>query len=89
MASATWSYNKGLGNFYRVKAVADDGHIHECSSPENRCDLTDLHCGEYYTVTVQAEDRDCTSKPSDSVRIKTGMCRLSLCNTEIQVFIRT
>ncbi|TMS20668.1 Fibronectin type III domain-containing protein 7 [Larimichthys crocea] len=74
VASATWSYNKGLGNFYRVKAVADDGHIHECSSPENRCDLTDLHCGEYYTVTVQAEDRDCTSKPSDSVRIKTVPC---------------
>ncbi|TKS74220.1 Fibronectin type III domain-containing protein 7 [Collichthys lucidus] len=74
VASAMWDYNKGLGNFYRVKAVGDDGHMHECSSHENHCDLTDLHCGEYYTVTVQAEDRDCTSKPSDSVRIKTVPC---------------
>lgn len=67
-----WNYSQG-GQLYRVRAEAPDGHMHECSSSENQCDLVDLHCGEYYTATVVAEVSDCVSDPSDSVQIKTGI----------------
>lgn len=68
----SWNSSR-LGQVYRVKAVAADGHMHECSSFEDQCDLTGLHCGQYYTATVVAENQDCKSKPSDSVTFKTGM----------------
>lgn len=80
VASMSWNYNRGLGQLYRVTAVSADGHKDECISNKNRCDLTGLRCGQYYTATVMAEHRDCKSKPSDSVTIKTGMCRRSLLN---------
>ncbi|XP_059196342.1 uncharacterized protein LOC131977156 [Centropristis striata] len=73
VASMTWNHSRG-GQYYRVRAVAADDHMHECSSHENKCDLTDLHCGEYYTATVMAEDSDCQSNQSDSVTIKTVPC---------------
>lgn len=81
VASMSWDYSRGAGQLYRVKAVGTDGHVDECSSPENKCDLTGLHCGQHYTATVLGEDRDCRSKPSDSVTIRTGMYRLLLLNS--------
>lgn len=77
VASMSWNYSKG-GQLYHVRAVSTDGHVDECTSHENHCDLTGLRCGQYYTASVMAEDRDCRSKPSDSVQIKTGMHRFSL-----------
>lgn len=71
VASMSWSYSRG-GQLYVVRAVGTNGHVSECSSPYNRCDLTDLLCGEQYTATVTGEDIRCKSKPSDSVKIKTG-----------------
>lgn len=73
----SWDRSKG-GQLYRVRAVATDGHVRECVSPESQCDLTGLHCGQYYTATVTAEDMDCESKPSDSVMIKTGVSEILL-----------
>lgn len=87
IASMLWNYSRGLGQLYRVTAVSTDGHEDECISNNNRCDLMGLRCGQYYTATVTAEHRDCKSKPSDSLTIKTGMCRSSLQNTVSPVFI--
>ncbi|KAI3368520.1 hypothetical protein L3Q82_025527 [Scortum barcoo] len=74
VASMWWNHSRGAGHLYRVRAVGTDGHVDECSTPDNQCDLTSLRCGRYYDATVTAEDRDCTSKSSDSVRIKTVPC---------------
>ncbi|XP_045905931.1 receptor-type tyrosine-protein phosphatase beta [Micropterus dolomieu] len=74
VASMSWSYSKGPGHIYQVRAVGTDGHVDECNSHENQCDLTGLRCGQYYTATVMAQNSDCTSKPSNSVRIKTVPC---------------
>ncbi|KAL7397583.1 hypothetical protein ABVT39_024505 [Epinephelus coioides] len=73
VASMTWNQSRG-GQLYRVRAVGTDGHVDECSSHENQCDLTGLHCGQHYTATVMAEDQDCQSKLSDSVTIRTAPC---------------
>ncbi|XP_044055462.1 uncharacterized protein LOC122877670 [Siniperca chuatsi] len=74
VASMSWNYSRGVGQLYRVRAVGTDGHVDECSSHENHCDLTGLHCGQHYIATVMAEDRDCKSKPSERVTIKTVPC---------------
>ncbi|KAK9519631.1 hypothetical protein VZT92_022346 [Zoarces viviparus] len=73
VASMSWNRSRG-GQFYRVRAVGTDGHVDECSSNTNQCDLTGLRCGQYYTATVMAEDQDCQSKWSDSDTIKTVPC---------------
>lgn len=75
MASISWNFGEGLGQLFRVTAVTNDGHKDECVTSEIGCDLTSLRCGQHYTATVLAEHSDCKSKPSDSVTIKTGMCR--------------
>lgn len=72
VAYMSWSYIKG-GQLFSVKAVGTDGHVDECRVPDNECELTNLHCGQYYTATVSAEDMTCMSKPSENVTIKTGM----------------
>lgn len=79
VASMSWNNSQGLGQLYRVTAVSTDGHEDECMSSVNRCDLTGLQCGKYYTATVKAEYKDCESKPSDSVTIKTGMFTPKCC----------
>lgn len=76
VASMTWNHSRGLGQLYNVTAVSSDGHRDECVSSETRCDLTGMRCGLYYTATVTAEHRDCRSRASDSVTIKTGMSRV-------------
>ncbi|KAM3619311.1 uncharacterized protein V6R79_006036 [Siganus canaliculatus] len=74
VASMSWNYSRGVGQFYRVRAESADGHVDECSSNENQCDLTGLQCGQRYAATVVAEDSDCSSGPSDSVTITTAPC---------------
>lgn len=74
VASTSWSYGQALGQLFRVTAVSTDGHKDECVSTETGCDLTGLLCGQYYTATALAEHSDCSSKPSNSITIKTGMC---------------
>lgn len=71
----SWEQSRG-GQYYTVRAVGTDGHEHECSSNANQCDVTGLHCGQYYTASVTAANTACQSKGSDSVTVKTGMQRL-------------
>lgn len=73
LASIKWDHSQG-GQLYQVTAVSQDNYMDKCSGHENMCDLTSLQCGQTYTVTVTAEDMDCSSKPSESVSIKTAPC---------------
>ncbi|XP_040040842.2 uncharacterized protein fndc7b [Gasterosteus aculeatus] len=73
VASMYWEQSRG-GQYYTVRAVGTDGHEHECSSNANQCDVTGLHCGQYYTASVTAANTACQSKGSDSVTVKTGPC---------------
>uniref|UniRef100_A0AAV2KZF0 Fibronectin type-III domain-containing protein n=1 Tax=Knipowitschia caucasica TaxID=637954 RepID=A0AAV2KZF0_KNICA len=73
VASLSWNHSLG-GQLYRVSALSQDNYTDQCSSHENRCDLSQLQCGQTYTVNVAAEDMDCSSRPSQSVSIKTIPC---------------
>lgn len=72
----SWSHVTGA-EMSIATATADDGHTHTCSSNYScSCNLTDLHCGETYAVTVVTVDRGCWSKPSSAVELRTGERKL-------------
>lgn len=68
----SWSQVAGAETFVAV-ATANDGHNHTCrSNSSNSCNLTDLHCGKNYTITVVTVDGGCWSEPRAAVVLKTG-----------------
>ncbi|KAL1022755.1 hypothetical protein UPYG_G00031900 [Umbra pygmaea] len=80
VATLTWAGSLG-GQFYSVKAIGTDGHAAKCTSYENSCDLTSLHCGQLYNATVVAQDIDCSSPNSSPVEIKTVPCTPPMVST--------
>ncbi|XP_047231360.1 uncharacterized protein LOC124874162 [Girardinichthys multiradiatus] len=73
LGSVSWTmYTKAES--YLAIAVAEDGHIHECTTNTTKCTWNDLHCGEIYTVNVIALDYQCTSMPSNSTTIRMAPC---------------
>lgn len=45
----------------------------ECNNTLTHCDLSDLRCGQTYSVSVFAVDESCSSAVSDMAYVKTGM----------------
>ncbi|MEQ2202743.1 hypothetical protein XENOCAPTIV_014207 [Xenoophorus captivus] len=71
-SAISWTPVTGA-EMYIATATADDGHNHTCSSNySSSCNLTDLHCGETYAVSVVTVDQGCWSKPSSAVQLRTG-----------------
>lgn len=70
IVTVTWGVTAGA-NYYTVIAEAN-GHMDSCSSASTFCDLTELQCGEDYTVTVQAGDGNCNSSILANTNITTG-----------------
>ncbi|XP_053718297.1 uncharacterized protein LOC128757216 [Synchiropus splendidus] len=76
VASMSWNHSRG-GQLYRVTAINADGHVDQCTSYENHCELTGLQCGAVYNATVTAEDQVCQSESSQQVIIKTVPCSVT------------
>lgn len=66
----TWSASAGA-HYYKVLAEAN-GHVDSCNSSGTSCKLTQLQCGEDYTVTVLAGDGTCNSSILAMTNITTG-----------------
>lgn len=66
----TWEPSAGA-NHYTVVAEAS-GHMDSCSSSGMSCELTQLQCGEDYTVTVLAGDGHCNSSVLATTNVMTG-----------------
>ncbi|KAG7513796.1 fibronectin type III domain-containing protein 7 [Solea senegalensis] len=72
VATVTWGASAGA-NYYSVLAEAN-GHVDSCTSTSTSCDLTELQCGEDYTVTVLAGDGKCNSSILAKTNITTAPC---------------
>ncbi|XP_029687008.1 fibronectin-like [Takifugu rubripes] len=71
----SWSPVTGAETFAAI-ATANDGHNYTCNSTSsNSCNLTDLPCGENYTITVVTVDGGCWSEPSSAVVLRTASCQ--------------
>ncbi|MEQ2170475.1 hypothetical protein GOODEAATRI_000588, partial [Goodea atripinnis] len=73
LGSISWTMYAKAESYLAI-AVAEDGHIHECTTNTTKCTWNDLHCGEIYTVNVIALDYQCTSMPSNSTTIRMEPC---------------
>ncbi|MED6260228.1 hypothetical protein ATANTOWER_008551, partial [Ataeniobius toweri] len=62
---------------YHAVAVAADGHKHICNTSSSNCSMSELHCGQQYTVFVVASHENCTSKASQNATVITGPCQPS------------
>lgn len=67
----SWASSDGADS-YVAFAVAQDGHIHMCTTSTTNCTWDDLHCGERYNVHVVANDYLCSSMPSNSTSLRMG-----------------
>lgn len=45
----------------------------DCNNTLTHCDLSDLQCGQTYSVSVFAMDESCSSAVSNKSYVKTGM----------------
>lgn len=57
---------------YNVTAIGLGGQIHNCHTNSSSCEVTDLQCGETYSVKVTAYTQTCTGSQSLSHRFRAG-----------------
>lgn len=59
-AVVTWEPSDRVTS-HIVRAIGSDGHRINCTSSNDSCILTSMHCGQIYNVTVAALDGACDS----------------------------
>ncbi|KAM9324544.1 uncharacterized protein PAF06_000603 [Gastrophryne carolinensis] len=69
----TWSKASGAVN-YTTEVQGDNRETFICQSSNTSCVMTDLKCGNYYTMIVKANGEECSSKVSYNYAFKTGPC---------------
>ncbi|XP_038650716.1 uncharacterized protein LOC119964794 [Scyliorhinus canicula] len=69
--SVSWELSQGAISYI---ATAEGSNVQQCSANETLCDITELHCGETYTITVRAHDDSCDTAESASITKKTASC---------------
>ncbi|XP_069792406.1 fibronectin type III domain-containing protein 7-like [Narcine bancroftii] len=69
--SVSWGFSKGAISYI---ATAEGSNMQQCSTNDTLCDITDLYCGETYTVTVHAHDDTCDTVESPSITRRTVSC---------------
>ncbi|XP_038649438.1 receptor-type tyrosine-protein phosphatase beta-like [Scyliorhinus canicula] len=73
IALVSWNSSNGSG-LYTANAAGRDGQQHSCITSNTWCEIIDLHCDEWYNVTVTAHDDNCNSLESLEKEIKTAPC---------------
>ncbi|XP_078263980.1 fibronectin type III domain-containing protein 7-like [Rhinoraja longicauda] len=69
--SVSWEFSEGAMSY---TATAEGSNVQKCSANDTLCDITDLHCGETYTLSVYASDNTCDSAESPSTTRRTASC---------------
>uniref|UniRef100_A0A8B9HN00 Fibronectin type-III domain-containing protein n=1 Tax=Astyanax mexicanus TaxID=7994 RepID=A0A8B9HN00_ASTMX len=82
----TWQASLGAVSYMAI-AVSNSGHQSNCTSTGTSCSLTNLLCGQVYSISVVSMDDACTSLKSKNVTLQTVPCAptnvhsLIQCNT--------
>ncbi|XP_078263982.1 fibronectin type III domain-containing protein 7-like [Rhinoraja longicauda] len=69
--SVSWEFSEGAISY---TATAEGSNVQKCSANDTLCDITDLQCGETYTLSVYAIDNTCDSAESPSITRRTASC---------------
>ena len=70
-AVVSWGASEGALS-YKVTAESTGGAAASCESAGVTCTLTNLTCGQTYSVQVVAQDDLCSSLPSPAAYFKSG-----------------
>uniref|UniRef100_A0A3P8XZQ8 Fibronectin type-III domain-containing protein n=2 Tax=Esox lucius TaxID=8010 RepID=A0A3P8XZQ8_ESOLU len=73
MALITWNSAVGA-TAYTVQAKGNHGHNSSCSNTGTQCSLSDLACGQEYTVVVVSMHAGCLGQASQAVHFTTAPC---------------
>lgn len=87
-AVVSWSASDGALS-YKVTARSTQGAMSLCESTELMCTLTNLTCGQSYSVQVVAQDDICSSLPSPATNFKSGRIIMFTCECVTDVLLLT
>ncbi|PWA21255.1 hypothetical protein CCH79_00009504 [Gambusia affinis] len=73
-AAVTWEQASGALSYVAVGVTADGTHRAECNNTMTYCDLSNLQCGQTYSVSVFGLDESCTGVESNKTRVRTAPC---------------
>ncbi|XP_034002008.1 fibronectin type III domain-containing protein 7-like [Trematomus bernacchii] len=73
LGSVSWAESDGADSYLAI-AVGQDDHTHMCTTNTTSCTWDDLHCGDFYTVHIIANDYMCSSMPSNSTTLRMAPC---------------
>lgn len=71
IAVVSWSGSAGA-EFYTATVTQEDGQSASCWSDSEQCGMTNIQCGQNYTVTVVASNELCNSEPSRAHSLQSG-----------------
>ncbi|XP_028988094.1 mucin-4-like [Betta splendens] len=60
--------------YYTAVAVSSDGYMSQCQTNTTSCALSQLQCGDVYSITVAGTDDTCTGQPSNNFTLVTEPC---------------
>ncbi|XP_029474400.1 uncharacterized protein LOC115100214 [Rhinatrema bivittatum] len=73
--AAIMSWNNAQGaKGYSSTVTGPDGQQQSCNATDTTCEVSDLQCGQAYTVTVTALDDQCGSAASASIQMQSVPC---------------
>ncbi|XP_078524471.1 uncharacterized protein LOC144797641 [Lissotriton helveticus] len=81
-AMVTWEFTVGAV-LYIVDAVGSDGLHHNCESADLSCSLTDLSCGEVYSLSMIATNNLCNSTSTPVQQFQTVPCAPSYIRSDL------
>ena len=70
-ATVSWSASEGALS-YKVSAQSPQGAMSLCETTDLMCTVTNLTCGQSYSVQVVAQDDICSSLPSPATSFQSG-----------------
>lgn len=65
-----WAWSGGAAS-YELTAISDNGYIASCISQENFCNISELACGQTYTVRLTAISDECQVTQETGVTFQT------------------
>ncbi|XP_016331309.1 uncharacterized protein LOC107680061 [Sinocyclocheilus anshuiensis] len=78
-----WAWSGGAAS-YELTAISNNGYIASCISQENFCSISELACGQTYTVRLTAISDECQVTQETGVTFQTRPCAPLYVNVDLR-----
>lgn len=83
-ALITWTPGNGTLGFNATLHSTEDSHQHSCTTNSSSCNVTSLHCGERYNVSVTGYGQSCATFTKTLLTVDTGITSIHDANMYIK-----